>query len=179
MVPYSSFSDHLTLFQKIKSLDYLLLFCLLVLGIISCFAMYSSEGGEILYYTKNHAIRFVVFFVMMFLISFINIKFWHKLGYFFYLISLVLLIFASFYGVKISGSQRWINLFIFNLQPSELMKIAIIICFAKFYHRIQVSNVNKLKNLIIPFVILQAIAVAIVFNFPQIVTWLPKVAYGP
>tara|TARA_B100001123_G_scaffold144909_1_gene168233 strand:- start:807 stop:1670 length:864 start_codon:yes stop_codon:yes gene_type:complete len=67
---------------------------------------------------------------------------------------MVLLVVASFYGVKASGSQRWINLYFVNLQPSELMKIAIIVCFAKYYHRIQITNVNTLQGLLIPIVIL-------------------------
>tara|TARA_Y100000590_G_scaffold221698_1_gene250929 strand:- start:488 stop:1339 length:852 start_codon:yes stop_codon:yes gene_type:complete len=61
---------------------------------------------------------------------------------------------ASFYGVTASGSQRWINLYFINLQPSELMKIAIIIFLAKYYHRMQITNVNKFKNLLIPIIVL-------------------------
>ena len=53
-----------------------------VIGVIS---MYSSEGGELLYHTKNHIIRFTVFFLMMLVLSFLKIKFWHSLGYFFIL----------------------------------------------------------------------------------------------
>ena len=52
-------------------------------------------------------------------------------------------IWASFYGITASGSQRLISLYFINLQPSELMKIAIIICFSKYYHRIQIYNVNN------------------------------------
>ena len=62
MLYTSSISDRLTIYQRIKSLDLTLLFCVLILGIISIFAMYSSEGGQFLYYSKNHFIRFVVFF---------------------------------------------------------------------------------------------------------------------
>ena len=118
--------DNISFFKKISSLDYTLIICILTIGIISCFAMYSTDGGEILYHTKSHLIRFVVFFIMMIVLSFLNIKFWHSVGYLFYIIILLFLFWASFYGVTASGSQRWINLYIFNLQPSELMKIAII-----------------------------------------------------
>ena len=116
--------------------------------------MYSTDGGELLYHTKSHIIRFGIFFVMMIVLSFLNIRFWHSIGYLFYIVILGLLIWASLYGITASGSQRWMSLYFINLQPSELMKIAIIICFAKYYHRIQISNVNKLKNLLIPITIL-------------------------
>ena len=146
----SSLSNQSTFFQKIRSIDYLLLLTVLIIGIISCFAMYSTDGGELNYHTKNHAIRLCLFFTLMIFISFINIKTWHSLGYLFYIVVLGLLIWASLFGITASGSQRWINLYFINLQPSELMKIAIIVCFAKYYHRIQLSNVNNLKNIIIP-----------------------------
>jgi rod shape determining protein RodA len=154
MFIHSSLSNQSTFFQKLRSLDYILLLCILVLGIISSFAMYSTDGGELLYHSESHIIRFVVFFIMMIFLSFINIKTWHTFGYLFYLIVLALLIWASLFGITAQGSKRWIDLYFINLQPSELMKIAIIVCFAKYYHRIQVSNVNKIKNIIIPLLIL-------------------------
>ena len=80
MFSQSSYTDKITLFQKIRSLDYLLLICILLIGIISSFSMYSTGGGELLYHSKSHIIRFVVFFVMMIFLSFINIKFWHSIG---------------------------------------------------------------------------------------------------
>ena len=165
----SSLSDRSTFFQKLRSLDYIMLLCILILGIISSFAMYSTDGGELLYHSESHIIRFVVFFTMMILISFVNIKTWHTFGYLFYLVVLTLLIWASLFGITASGSQRWINLYFINLQPSELMKIAIIICFAKYYHRIQLSNVNRIKNIAIPILIL-FIPIALVTGQPDLGT---------
>ncbi len=165
----SSLSDKSTFFQKLRSLDYIMLLCILVLGIISSFAMYSTDGGELLYHSESHIIRFIIFFTMMIFISFINIKTWHTFGYLFYVVVLALLIWASLFGITASGSQRWINLYFINLQPSELMKISIIICFAKYYHRIQFSNVNKIKNIIIPILIL-FIPIVLVVGQPDLGT---------
>ena len=169
MFIHSSLSNQSTFFQKLRSLDYVMLLCILVLGIISSFAMYSTDGGELLYHSESHIIRFVAFFIMMIFISFINIKTWHTFGYLFYLIVLGLLIWASLFGITAQGSKRWIDLYFINLQPSELMKIAIIVCFAKYYHRIQVSNVNKFKNIIIPLLIL-FIPIVLVVGQPDLGT---------
>ena len=128
-----SFTDQSTFFQKLRSIDYLLLFCILLVGIVGMFAMYSTDGGDYLYHTQSHIIRFTTFFIMMIFISFINIKHWHSTGYLFYLIVLGLLIWAFFYGITAQGSKRWISLYVINLQPSELMKVAIIVFFAKYY----------------------------------------------
>ena len=163
------FSDQSTFFQKLRSFDYILFLLILFIGTISVFAMYSSDGGEFSYHTKNHLLRFSIFFVMMVFISFINIKTWHSLGYLFYIIVLGLLFWASFYGITVQGSQRWINLYFINLQPSELMKVAIIICFAKYYHRMQLENVNKFKNIIIPLLVL-LIPISLVVSQPDLGT---------
>ncbi len=154
MFKETSYTNRLTFFQKIRSIDLILIFCVLILGGISTFAMYSSEGGQMLYYTKSHLLRFSVFFILMIFLSFIRLKFFHSISYLLYFIVLLLLFYASVYGITVSGSQRWINLYFINLQPSELMKIVIILCFAKFYHRMQIDNVNSFRNLIVPIIIL-------------------------
>ena len=154
MFEQTSYSEQLTFFQKLRSFDYILLLCIIIIGVISAFSMYSTDGGEMLYHSKSHIIRLLVFFSMMIVLSFLSIKFWHSVGYLFYAIVLGLLIWASLYGVTASGSQRWVSLYFINLQPSELMKIAIIIFYAKFYHRMQISNVNNFSNLLIPSSIL-------------------------
>ncbi len=164
-----SFSNESSFFQKVKSFDFVLLFCILVIGIISSFSMYSTDGGEILYHTKSHIIRFSAFFIMMIILSFINIRYWHATGYIFYFSILGLLIWASFFGITASGSQRWVSLGLINLQPSELMKIAIIIFFAKFFHRVQLKNVNTLKNILFPIVIL-IIPIVLVISQPDLGT---------
>ena len=164
-----TFTDRITFFQKVRSLDYWLLLCIILLGFLSTLAMYSSEGGNLLHYSKNHLSRFSLFFFMMLFLSFVRIKFWHLTGYFFYFLVVLLLFYASLYGVTASGSQRWINFYIVNLQPSELMKIAIIVCFAKFYHRIQVNNVSNFKNLMVPIIIL-LIPILLVLSQPDLGT---------
>jgi len=147
-------ADAGSFFEKIRSIDYLLIIIILILGIISSFAMYSTDGGKFLYHTKSHILRFGIFFVLFLVLSFVQTKVWHRIGYIFYLVILFMLFWALYFGVTASGSQRWISLYVFNLQPSELMKIAIIISFAKFYHRTKSMEVNRIKNVVQPLVTL-------------------------
>ena len=100
----------------------------------------------------------------MLVISFFNIKFWHLISYFLYGIIILLLIWVSFYGIKVSGSQRWINLYFLVLQPSELMKIGIILCLAKYYHRLNTEKVNSFINILVP---LTLIIIPIIFVLSQ------------
>ena len=74
---YNSFNTQPTFFQKVKNFDYILLTCILVLGLISALSMYSTDGGELLFHSKSHISKFLIFFMMMIFMSFFNIKFWH------------------------------------------------------------------------------------------------------
>ena len=141
-------------FQKIKDLDFILLFCILLLGVISLATMYSTDGGELLFHTKSHFFKFIIFTCLMLLISFLNIKFWFSIGYFTYLVTVVMLIYTINFGITASGSQRWIDLYFINIQPSELMKIFIILCLAKFFHRKRLENVNSFYSVIISLIII-------------------------
>ena len=67
MLAHRSIQSSLTLRDKIFSLDYILILSVLILGIISMFAMYSTDGGEFNYHTKSHILRFSVFFLMFLL----------------------------------------------------------------------------------------------------------------
>ena len=88
MFQHTKLDNELTLIQKIKNLDYILLFLITLLCVLSIFTMYSTDGGQILFHTKSHFIKFVVFFPMMILLSLFTIKFWHSLSYFIYIIVL-------------------------------------------------------------------------------------------
>jgi len=165
------------LIDKILSLDFKLIFLVLLLGIISFFAMYSTERGSFGYYTQSHIYRFFIFFFLFIAISFFNIQFWYKSAYLFYIIVLLLLIGVDFFGVIASGSKRWINLFIFNLQPSELMKIGIILFLSRYYNKIPSHEVTSVRFMILPIFAL-FVPVALVITQPDLGTALLLAAGG-
>ena len=141
-------------FQKIKQLDYILLLSILVLGIVSIVTMYSTDGGQVLFYTKSHFIKFIIFSVLMLVISFFNIRLWFSISYFTYIILVLMLIWTVNFGVTVSGSQRWMDLYFINIQPSELMKTAIILCLAKYFHRMKLEKVNSFYSVITSLIII-------------------------
>jgi len=149
-----SIQSSLSLRDKLLSIDYVLVFSILILGITSIFAMYSTDGGEFKYHTESHILRFAVFFIMFFILSFVQIRFWHSTSYFIYFFFLILLIGVKYFGLTSSGSQRWLNFYFMNLQPSELMKIGLILFLAKYYHRVSIENVNRIKFLFLPIFVL-------------------------
>ncbi len=164
MFQHDRLNSEITLFQKIKNLDYILLISVIALSVISVFVMYSTDGGEILFHTKNHFVKLAVFFPLMIVVAFFNIKFWHNFSYIVYLLVIILLIYVSFFGIKASGSKRWMDVYFFVLQPSELMKIAIIMCLAKYYHRLKIENVNSFTSITI---VLSIIFIPTIFVISQ------------
>mgnify|MGYP001161649757 FL=1 len=142
------------LFQKFRNFDYILLACILLLGFISLATMYSTDGGKILFHTKSHFTKLIIFTIMMLIFSFINIRFWFSIGYLSYLLVVGLLIWTYLFGITSSGSQRWINLYFINLQPSELMKIVIILCLAKYFHRMRLEGVNSIYTILTSLIII-------------------------
>ena len=154
MLRRGSIHSHLNLRDKIFSLDPILFFSILFLGIISFFAMYSTDGGQFAYHTKSHIIRFCVFFTLFIVVSFFQANFWYNSSTFIYIGILALLIFVKYFGLTSSGSQRWLNLYFLNLQPSELMKVALIMFLAKYYHRVSSGDVNRAKYLLTPLFVL-------------------------
>ena len=164
MFQHDRLNNEITFFQKVKELDYLLIVCVIILSIVSLFVMYSTDGGEILFHTRNHFYKLVIFFPLMIILAFFSLRFWHNLSYIIYLSVILLLIWVSFFGIKSSGSQRWIDLYFFVLQPSELMKVAIILCLAKYYHRLKIENVNSLSSIII---VLSIIVLPVIFVLSQ------------
>jgi len=172
-----SIQSSLNFRDKLFSIDYILVFSILVLGIISMFAMYSTDGGEFKYHTESHIIRFFVFFFMFFLLSFVQIRFWHSTSYLIYISFFILLLGVKYFGLTSSGSQRWLNFYFMNLQPSELMKVGLILFLAKYYHRVSIENINRLKSLFIPVVALIA-PVLLVITQPDLGTSLLIAAGG-
>ena len=184
----SSFYSSLSLKEKISQLDFILLFSILLLGTISIFAQYSSSGGQFDYYSKSHAIRFSIFFILFLFISFVQIRFWNDYSLLIFFILIVLLLITKFYGVQSQGSRRWINLFVFNLQPSELMKVGIILFLSNYYHKVSSSDINKIKYLLYPMLAL-AVPFMLVLTQPDlgtailillsgiVITWLAGVKW--
>ena len=169
MFKSGSIQSHLTLRDKLFSMDPILVGSIFLIGIISFLAMYSTDGGEFAYHTKSHIVRFFVFFIFFFAVSFFRLNFWYNSAIPIYLGILILLILVKYFGLTSSGSQRWLGLYFINLQPSELMKVGLILFLAKYYHRISSGDVNRVRYLIQPLIAL-LIPVILVITQPDLGT---------
>ena len=172
-----SIQSSLSIKDKILSIDYILVISIFILGLTSILAMYSTDGGELKYHTKSHILRFFVFFSMFLTLSFIQIRFWHSQSYLIYFLFFILLLGVKYFGLTSSGSKRWLDLYFMNLQPSELMKIGLILFLAKYYHRTSIENLNRIRYLFLPVVVLIA-PIILVATQPDLGTALLIAAGG-
>ena len=172
-----SIQSSLSFKDKILSIDYILVFSIFILGLVSILAMYSTDGGEFKYHTNSHILRFFIFFGMFLVISLIQIRFWHSQSYLIYITFFLLLLGVKYFGLTSSGSKRWLDLYFMNLQPSELMKIGLILFLAKYYHRISIESINQLRFLFLPIVVLIA-PIILVATQPDLGTALLIAAGG-
>jgi rod shape determining protein RodA len=156
MLQPRSIQSSLGIRDKIFSFDYVLVFSILILGLVSILAMYSTDGGEFKYHTNSHILRFCVFFCLFFFISLIQVRFWHDQSYLIYILFFILLLCVKYFGLTSSGSKRWLDLYFMNLQPSELMKVGLILFLAKYYHRVSIENMNSIRYLFTPIIALVA-----------------------
>jgi rod shape determining protein RodA len=166
-----------TLRQKLWQIQWL--FVLLVCLIASAgFAMlYSASNGDIDPWASRQMVRFGIGLAVMLAVALTDIRLWLRYAYAFYVVTLVLLIAVEFGGTIGMGAQRWIDLGFVNLQPSELMKIALILALARYFHGASVDDVGRLFYLIPP-VLFIVVPAALVLRQPDLGTAVMLVLAG-
>ena len=146
----SHFNKKLSLKEKFFSLNCGYILCICLLTVIGLFALYSAAGGSMTPWAKNQLIRFCFSFVLMIGLAFVDVKVYLKYSYFAYFAVLILLIAVEVFGHIGMGAQRWIDLKIFKLQPSELMKISMVLFLAKYFHGATLAQIESIKGIIAP-----------------------------
>tara|TARA_B100000575_G_scaffold169909_1_gene135944 strand:+ start:6333 stop:7430 length:1098 start_codon:yes stop_codon:yes gene_type:complete len=139
---------------KIQNLNFLLIFLVSLITFIGAAGLYSAAGGAYNPWASRHLIRLIVLLFLAILIALINIKLIYRYAYLLFILSFILLLSVELIGVFGKGATRWINILGFSLQPSELIKITIILALAKFYHDLKFEKIKSIINLFFPFLIL-------------------------
>jgi len=140
---FSPSTKQLTLWGKVKSLPIILIGLIFVITGIGALALTSAAEGEIYRWADKHMLRFAFLFVGLIIIAFIHLKFWYWLAYPIWFAGIGLLLIVEIMGQVGMGAQRWINLGFMNLQPSELMKIGVIMAMARYYHDLGRDSVSR------------------------------------
>ena len=104
--------------------------------------LYSAAGGSAEPWAVRQMARFVLALVVMLMVAVTDIRLWFRWAYPIYVAGLVLLVIVDFVGIIGMGAQRWIDLGVINLQPSEVMKIALVLALARYFHGLDADDVG-------------------------------------
>ena len=160
-IPYSE-TTKLPLTYKLRRINYGLIILVTACCSIGFAMLYSAAGGDVEPWAQRHLVRYFVGLLAIIILGVINIRFLFKGAYIFYGVSLMLLVFVELAGEIGMGAQRWIDLGLIRLQPSELMKISVVIVLARYFHIRSYHEIGNPLHLAIPaFLILLPVALVI------------------
>ena len=152
----------LPLTYKLRRINYGLIILVTACCSIGFAMLYSAAGGDVEPWAQRHLVRYFVGLLAIIILGVINIRFLFKGAYIFYGVSLMLLVFVELAGEIGMGAQRWIDLGLIRLQPSELMKISVVIVLARYFHIRSYHEIGNPLHLAIPaFLILLPVALVI------------------
>lgn len=161
--------DNMSLGQKLKMVSWPLLFILCLLAGVGFCMLYSAGNGNWEPWASRQLARFIFGMGILLLVAVTDIRIWLRYSYFIYFLSLALLVAVELKGVIGMGAQRWIDLKFLQLQPSEIMKIAMVLALARYFHGITLSEIKSIGWLLTP-VLLVAIPVGLVLRQPDLGT---------
>ncbi len=144
----------LPLLAKFSQINWTLVLLVSLIAGIGFAMLYSAANGEYEPWALRQLARFGIGLVLMFAIALVDVRQLLRSAYLIYGVALILLISVEFLGTSGMGAQRWIDLKIFKIQPSEVMKIALVLALARYFHGMSGEEVRRLPTLIIPLVLL-------------------------
>ncbi|PMP93537.1 MAG: rod shape-determining protein RodA [Desulfurella sp.] len=146
--------------RKFKYFDYPLFIAVCLLGVLSVFLIYTTDAGKI-FYNKQIIWELIGVFLCL-LVANIDLKLIKTYAFAFYIFVLFVLLVVFFIGFVGHGAKRWISLGFFNIQPSEFMKLAIILVLAAYFDEYIKSSKYNFKDLYLPFALILFPAVLII-----------------
>ena len=163
-LPILGWDQQLTLLQKLWRVDWPLLAVAAIIAIIGTATLYSVAGGSFQPLAERHAFRFVLGLGLVLVMTLITPRAWMALAYPFYGATLVLLALVPVLGVEALGARRWLTMAGFSVQPSELMKVALVAALARYYHWLPAERVSRPIWILLPMAM---IAVPVVLTLRQ------------
>ena len=163
------------LISKLLKINWIIVFCIILLCLIGVASLYSAAGGDWNPWAKSHLYKSVFGIFLMLLIALLPPKLFYKLSVVSFLLGILSLLFVKFFGV--GNIQRWISIGGFNIQPSEPMKLVLILMLAKYFENISKIQLNKIFPYILPIICI-CLPGFIVMSQPDLGTGLTIILLG-
>ncbi|GHU05241.1 rod shape-determining protein RodA [Alphaproteobacteria bacterium] len=155
--------------EKLWRVSWSFVLLIVLIASLGFLTLYSAAGGSMAPWASRQIVRFGVGVAVLLVMAMIDIRFWMKWAYVFYGAGLILLVAVEFKGSVGMGAQRWIDLGVIQIQPSEIMKIALILALARYFHGLNYQDVGRITLLIPPIVMVLA-PVLLVLKQPDLGT---------
>ncbi len=162
-------SIELTLREKLIRLNGEMFVIILLIACIGFAMLYSAANGSLSPWASKQMFLFSLGMVLMAFVAIIDIRFWLKLSYLVYGFNLSLLLIVEVLGSVGMGAQRWLDVSLFQFQPSETMKIALVMALARYFHGLETYDVGRIRFLVIPLFLI-AIPIILVLRQPDLGT---------
>jgi rod shape determining protein RodA len=167
----------LSIADRVRGINWGLILLLCVISGIGFAMLYSAANGSWQPWASKQMARFAIAFVPMLAAALIDIRYWYRMSYWLYGIALVLVVAVDMRGVIGMGAQRWIDLGVIQLQPSELMKIALVLALARYFHSLPQETNARIIDLIVPAGLVM-VPTALVLKQPDLGTAMMLLACG-
>ncbi len=164
-------------FKRLLYVNHTVLGIIVAIVFIGLVTLFSAANGSIYPWVVRQFFRFLFGLSIFGLIVASDSRWWSQHAYLIYSVILVMLMLVELMGFVGMGAQRWLDLYLFNLQPSELMRVALILALARYFSFLEAEETQRLKNLIIP-VLLIAIPVVLAMRQPDLGTAILLLSSG-
>ena len=163
--------------QKLTSLPWKIICVLSLIVGIGILMLYSAAGGHFAPWANKQTAHFLLGLTLMLLVGMSDIRRVLHYSYGLYVLAFILLILVEITGWIGMGAQRWINLYFFHLQPSEVMKVALVLALARYFHNVDGHDISKPSRLVIPLALV-LLPVAFVLRQPDLGTAVILLSLG-
>ena len=144
----------MTISEKLNRFSWGLFVPMCLVLATSIVVLYSAGGGAWRPFALSQTIKIIMGFVVFFVAAFTNIKTWIKSAYWIYAAALLMIILVTFVGHTGMGAQRWLNLGFIHIQPSEMIKIALVLALGRYFAWMNSVELSQIKNYLVPTVML-------------------------
>ncbi len=162
-------SDPISIAARLGAVHWGVVLLICLIAGIGVATLYSAANGSMEPWADRQLIRFGAGFAVMLAVALSDLKFWLRNAYWIYLGSLAFLALVELIGTGAGGAERWLDLGPVRLQPSELMKVAMVLALGRYYHTLSSEDAVKLIHLFVPLVLIAAPA-ALVARQPDLGT---------
>ena len=167
--------DHLTLGEKLAQISWSLVLLITLVASVGFAMLYSAANGNLDPWASRQMVRFGAGMGLLLVCALIDIRIWMRFAYVLYGLTLMLLVAVEFFGFVGMGAQRWIDLGFMQLQPSEVMKVCLVLALARYFHGATLEDTGRILHLVLPLLLVLA-PVGLVLLQPNLGTSLTLLA---